>query len=318
MRKTKTNLDRDVAVFSAVLSKREFEDLSRFIHNRCGIKIPPSKKHMLEGRLRKRLRALGLDSFEQYLEYLFGPEGIRRSEFINLVDEVTTNKTDFFRENAHFEFLTGSVLPELSRRHGLGSRQKLNVWSAGCSTGEEPYTLAMVLSEYGRDLPLFKFSILATDISTKVLEKAVKGIYEEEKIRVIPMPLRKQYLLRSKDKSKNLVRIVPALRSLVTFQRLNFLDDSFRLSDAMGIIFCRNVLIYFDRHTQEQVLRKLCRCLVDGGYLFTGHSETLHNMNLPLDQVASTVYRKRTAHPVRDHEGSVSRQNARVSVRAEY
>ncbi|MFZ2448099.1 MAG: protein-glutamate O-methyltransferase [Syntrophobacteraceae bacterium] len=296
----------DVNVFSAVLSNKDFSELAGFIRAQCGIKIPPSKKQMLEGRLRKRLRALGIDSFERYLSYLFGPEGARTSEYVHLIDEVTTNKTDFFREKSHFDLLTQSVLPDLGERFDLGVRTRLNVWSAGCSTGEEPYTLAMVLSEYALAVPNFKFSVLATDISMKVLEKAVKGIYESDRAEAIPMPLRKRYLLRSKDRGGNLVRIAPELRSRVSFMRLNFLEDSFHGAQRMGVIFCRNVLIYFDRPTQEMVLRKLCGRLTDGGYLFTGHSETLHSMDLPLDQVASTVYRKR-------HERAAAGKGAGVS-----
>ena len=285
--------ETDVVVFDAALSDRDFSDLSRFIHAQCGIKVPPSKKIMLEGRLRRRLRILGFSSFERYLEYLFGPEGAKNSECIHLIDEVTTNKTDFFRESKHFDFLAQSVLPELIDRYGLGVRTKLNVWSAGCSTGEEPYTLAIVLSEFAQSVPGFDFSILATDISTKVLEKAADGIYESAQIEVIPLHLRKRYLLRSKDRSRDLVRVVPWLRTLVRFQRLNFLDNVFAISQRMGVVFCRNVLIYFDRATQEAVLRRICGYMISGGYLFTGHSETLHNMDLPLEQRNSTVYRRR-------------------------
>jgi chemotaxis protein methyltransferase CheR len=290
-----TNIaEMDAAVvFDAVLSNRDFSNLSRFILAQCGIRIPPSKKQMLEGRLRRRLRILGFSSFERYLEYLLGPEGEENAEYIHLIDEVTTNKTDFFRENKHFTFLTRSVLPELIDAHGLGVRKTLNVWSAGCSTGEEPYTLAIVLSEFAQQVPAFNFAILATDISTKVLEKAGKGIYESAQIDVIPMPLRKKYLLKSKDRSRNLVRVAPGLRARVRFQRLNLLDRAFAISQRMGVVFCRNVLIYFDRATQEAVLRKICQYLTSGGYLFTGHSETLHNMDLPLEQCNATVYRKR-------------------------
>ena len=290
-----TNMaETDAAVvFDAVLSNSDFSTLSRFILAQCGIRMPPSKKQMLEGRLRRRLRILGFSSFDGYLEYLLGPEGKEDGEYIHLIDEVTTNKTDFFRENKHFTFLTQSVLPELIEDHGLGVAKTLNVWSAGCSTGEEPYTLAIVLSEFAQRVPAFNFSILATDISTKVLEKADKGIYETSQVNVIPIQLKKKYLLKSKDRSRNLVRVVPTLRALVRFQRLNLLDKAFEISQRMGVVFCRNVLIYFDRATQEAVMRHICQYMTAGGYLFTGHSETLHNMDLPLEQCNSTVYRRR-------------------------
>ncbi len=286
--------DRDKAnIYDATLSSRDFALLSSYIHSECGIRIVPGKKTMVEGRLRKRLRALGFHSFESYLAYLFSPEGQSNEEWVHLIDEVTTNKTDFFRESKHFSILTETVLPELIRSNGAGTRTRLDVWSAGCSTGEEPYTLAMVLSEFAQVWRDLKFAILATDISTKVLEKARQGVYEHEKIEVIPMALRKRYLLRSKDKASNLVRISPDLRAKVSFHRLNLLENPLDLGTQMDIIFCRNVLIYFDRPTQEAVLGQFCRNLVRGGVLFTGHSETLHNMNLPLDQVANTVYRRR-------------------------
>lgn len=284
--------ETDTSVFKAVLSQRDFSDLGRFIHAQCGIRMPPSKKHMLEGRLRKRLRVLGFSSFGEYLEYLFSPEGVSRGECVCLIDEVTTNKTDFFRESAHFSLLSRSVLPEFVNRRGPGIRSVFNIWSAGCSTGEEPYTMAMVLSEFAESIPDFKFSILATDISTKVLKKGEKGIYEHERVEAMPLPLRKRYFMRSKDRLRNLVRVAPELRVFVKFQRLNLLDSSFDIRQRMSVIFCRNVLIYFDRPTQEAVLRRLCLHLIPGGYLFTGHSETLHNMDLPLEQVATTVYRK--------------------------
>ena len=209
-----------------------------------------------------------------------------------MIDVVTTNKTDFFREPDHFDYLSERVLPELVLSHGVGVRKKLNVWSAACSTGEEPYTLAMVLSEFAEGCPGFYFSILATDISTAVLEKARSGIYDHDRVIPIPMVLRKKYLLKSKEKVKGLVRIVPALRNSVRFERLNFLDEEYGIDEPMAIVFCRNVLIYFDRSTQEKLVNRLSQQLISGGYLFVGHSESLHGMDLPLVQTATSIYRK--------------------------
>ncbi|MDD2903062.1 MAG: protein-glutamate O-methyltransferase [Syntrophales bacterium] len=275
-----------------VMSPGDFDLLSGFISSRCGIKLPPAKKTMLEGRLRKRLRSLGLDNFAAYCDYLFSQGGLE-DEGVHMVDMVTTNKTDFFREPQHFHFLTQKALPELTQKLGWGSREKrLKVWSAGCATGEEPYTLAMFLREFGGASADFHFSILATDISTRALEKARLAIYEHEAIEPVPLPWRKKYLLRSKDKDKNLIRIAPELRSLVHFRTLNFMDDNYRIREPQEIIFCRNVLIYFNRPTQLAVLKRLCRHLRPGGYLFIGHSETLHGLDLPLGQCAPTIYRK--------------------------
>jgi chemotaxis protein methyltransferase CheR len=278
-------------ISEAIISDKDFQLLSGFIYSAVGIKMPPAKRTMLEGRLRKRLRALGMSSFRHYCDYLFKQGGIE-SERVQMIDAVTTNKTDFFREPAHFDYLCSNVLPELVNTYGLGLRSKLRVWSAGCSTGEEPYTLAMVLSEFASGCPGFRFSILATDICTQVLEKAKLGIYDHDRVHPIPMELRKKYLLKSKDKSKDLVRVAPELRSFVTFRRLNLMDDDFGMRESMTLIFCRNVIIYFDKPTQASVLRGLCRHLMPGGYLFTGHSETLQGIELPLANAATTIYRR--------------------------
>jgi chemotaxis protein methyltransferase CheR len=277
-------------LFAVSMSDVDFRRLSEFIHAHCGIKMPAGKRTMLEGRLRKRLHSLGMDCFSKYCDYLLSPGGMA-TERIHMIDVVTTNKTDFFREPAHFDYLTQMVLPELAAR-GFGNRNKLNAWSAGCSSGEEAYTLAMVLNEFAEHTPNLNFSILATDISTKVLDKARRAVYEHDRISPVPMFMRKKYLLRSKNKEYDLVRIVPELRSTIRFQRLNFMEDEFGISEKMALIFCRNVLIYFDKPTQEHVLSRLCRHLVPGGYLFTGHSETLQGMDLPLINVATTVYRR--------------------------
>ncbi len=281
----------DGGIFAVQMSDKDFKRLSQFIGSSCGIRLPPAKKTMLEGRLRKRLRALGVESFEKYCEFLFSPGG-SQSEYIHMIDAVTTNKTDFFREPDHFDYLFERVLPELVRLYGVGVRKKLNAWSAACSTGEEPYTLAMVLSEFAESCLGFNFSVLGTDISTAVLEKARSGIYEHERVIPIPLMLRKKYLLKSKQKDKGLVRIAPRLRNLVRFGRLNFLEEQYGIDEPMAIVFCRNVLIYFDRPTQEKLVKRLSQHLMPGGYLFVGHSESLHGMDLPLVQTATTIYRK--------------------------
>lgn len=275
------------------MSMNDFNRLSQFIYKECGINITPTKKIMLEGRLSKRLRRLGLGSFTAYCDYLFSNEGIN-SELIWMIDEVTTNKTDFFREPKHFEYLTEKVLPEVAREARRSGHKKVAIWSAGCSSGEEPYTLAMVVNEFIDSNPGSNLSyvIVATDISPSVLEKAQKAIYEDERVIPVPLEMKKKYLLRGKDRMKNLVRIVPSLRERVKFRRLNFMDGDFGFREAIDIIFCRNVIIYFDRQTQKVLLNKFCKCLAAGGYVFMGHSETLFGMDIPLVQVSPTIYRK--------------------------
>ncbi|MFW5791818.1 MAG: CheR family methyltransferase [Desulfohalobiaceae bacterium] len=268
------------------LPARLFREFSRIISRECGIKLPENKKIMLESRMRKRLRELSLGSFEEYRNFFHGPK--RDQELTHLIDVVTTNTTEFFRETSHFEVLSQRILPEWASRH---PRQAYRAWSAGCSSGEEPYTLAMVLHEYEAADPGFDFTILATDISTRILQRAVKGIYPGERAGKIPRNLQHKYLLRSRDKAVGLVRMAPEVRARVEFARLNLMEE-FDLAKRMDGVFCRNVLIYFDRPTQDLVLRRICRHLAPGGHLFIGHSESLSGMGLPLRPVAPTVYRK--------------------------
>jgi chemotaxis protein methyltransferase CheR len=276
------------------ISNSDFTRLRDLIYAQSGINLSADKKTMLELRIKRRVRSLDLNSFAQYCEYLFGHQG-QREEIVHLLDVVTTNKTDFFREPTHFDYLVQKSLPDLVARNGSG--RDLLVWSAGCSTGEEPYTLAVVLSEYGLTHPGFRFRILATDISTTVLEKAHLGVFNTDAVRPVPSDLRRKYFLRGRDPASNRVRVVPELRKLVEFRRLNFKDAAFGLTEKVDVIFCRNVIIYFDRPTQEQILRKLAHQLVPEGYFFVGHAEALHDMDLPLVPVAPAAYRKVDARP---------------------
>lgn len=275
----------------ATLKEREFKRFSAAIYDYAGIKMPPEKRIMLEGRLQKRLKALGVASFEEYGEYVFSQKG-RDSELVHLIDVVTTNKTEFFREPAHFEFLTKNALPAILNKRADALREPLKIWSAGCSTGEEPYTIAMVLSEFAEGRSDFRAAITASDICTQVLHTAMTAVYPEERTDAIPLHLKKKYLLRSRERVKNLVRITPKLRSLVSFRRINFMDEDFGLTEKMDIIFCRNVVIYFDKLTQQTLMQKFYKQLKPGGYLFIGHSETLNGLAVDFRAVASTVYVK--------------------------
>jgi chemotaxis protein methyltransferase CheR len=284
-----TKVDNSIKV--ATMSNGDFNRLSEFIHDSCGIKITPAKKVMLESRLAKRLKNLGMGSFRDYFEYLFSPNGMQ-NELVHMIDVVTTNKTDFFREPAHFSYLVEKAVPGLINLHDAGTGRVLSLWSAGCSTGEEPYTIAMVLNELKEKYREFRYMVLATDISTKVLDIAKLGIYSEDAVGPVPDPLKKKYLMRGKDSLQGMIRIVPELRERVKFRRLNFMEGDFGMREPMDIIFCRNVIIYFDRITQEKLLKRFCGHLLPGGYVFMGHSETLQRMDLPLVPVAPTVYRK--------------------------
>ena len=285
---------------SPVMSNREFKRFSEFIYARCGIKMPPVKKTMLTARLLKRLRELGLASYSKYYDYVSSSKG-RSKELVKMIDVVTTNKTEFFREVEHFDFLAKSALPALTRSRRERSRRKLNIWSAGCSSGEEPYTLAMVLAEFfsttqplnhSTTRPLDQYAILATDISTQILARAKKAIYLKETVEPVPIMLRQKYLMRGKDSQDGLCRVVPELRHCISFRHLNFMDKDFGIRMRMDIIFCRNVVIYFDRQTQRKLFEKFYNQLVPGGYLFIGHSESLHGISEKFQNVGTTVYRK--------------------------
>ena len=271
------------------LSTRDYTRLCNLIYAEAGIHLGAGKKTMLEVRIKRRFRVLSLDSYGQYCDYLFGHQGMKE-EIVNLIDVVTTNKTDFFREAEHFNLLVERALPDLTSRSGSG--RPLMVWSAGCSTGEEPYTLAMVLSEYAETHPGFRFRILATDISTAVLAKAEMGVYPSEVVVPVPALFKRKYFMRSRDPGSNRVRVAPELRRLIEFRRLNFMDSDYGIHEKADAIFCRNVIIYFDRSTQEKVLKRLSHQLVPRGYMFVGHAETLHDMDLPLAPVAPALYRR--------------------------
>ena len=274
------------------LNESDFNRLSRFIESEDGIKMPSVKKTMLESRLLKRLRKLQIPDYKQYCDYLFSPEG-RKEEIPNFINKVTTNKTDFFREPDHFTYLSQFILPKLLSRPGSSNRH-LKIWSAGCSSGEEAYTLAMVISEYMEKNPnsAANFSILATDISEDVLSMGRKAVYDSSRIEPIPISLRKKYLLKSRDRSSSIVKMAPEIRKRVTFRKLNLMDRDFRMKDDIHIAFCRNVIIYFNKETQESILNKIIKNLVPQGYLFQGHSESVQGMSLPLKPIHPTIFKK--------------------------
>ena len=268
------------------LSPHKFARLATLIYDQTGIKMPRTKATMLEGRLQRRLRDTGMATFDQYCDHLFDGRAAP-GELVHLINAVTTNKTDFFREPGHFDYLAQTVLPTIA---ATGQR-RIRAWSAACSTGAEPYTMAMILDQFaqggGPD-----YGILATDIDTTVLETARRGIYPAELVQPVPAALRQRYVATPVDRTSRDVRSVPSLRSAIGFARLNLMDASYPVGEPMDIIFCRNVLIYFDKDTQEKVVRRLCDCLRPGGYLFLGHSESIAGMDLPVSTVSYTVFMK--------------------------
>lgn len=271
------------------LTDTDFQRLSQFIEGHLGIKMPPSKRIMLESRLQKRLRVLKYAHFSQYIDFVFSDEGLR-SELYHMIDAVTTNKTDFFREADHFNFLMNQWLPQHISQWDVSRPCK--IWSAGCASGEEVYTLMIVMEEFKRVHPSFCYSIIGTDISVKVLQEALNGVYDEEKIASLPLEYKKRYFLKSKDPSLHEVRIKSEYRNKVRFERLNLMDSEYPFKQDFDIIFCRNVIIYFDRKTQEHLVNHLAHHLKHEGLLFLGHSESMTGMDLPFTIVAPTTYCK--------------------------
>ncbi|WP_298675687.1 CheR family methyltransferase [uncultured Sphingomonas sp.] len=269
------------------LGERNFRRLAAFIHDQAGIKMPANKKAMLESRLRRRLDATGARTLDEYCDFLFAGTNADR-ERPHLINAVTTNKTDFFREPVHFTYLRETLLPALAAR---GS-QPVRAWSAACSTGPEAYTIAMVLDDFAAGGAGPAFGILATDIDTEVLAIARAGIYPAQLLDPVPPLLRHKYVMSPRNPARREVRIAPALRSAIGFARLNLMDDHYPIGAPMDLIFCRNVLIYFDKPTQFRVVSRLTDCLAPGGHLFLGHSESITGLDLPLEQVANTVFRR--------------------------
>lgn len=272
------------------LSERSFEKVTRFIYETCGIQITPLKRTMVEGRIRKRMRALGIEDLDDYCDYIFSQSDDDAAEEItHFIDSITTNKTDFFREKRHFEYLKESILPEFSE----SGRPKLWCWSAASSMGAEAYTMAMVIEEYCRVHRKIDYTILASDLSTAMLSMAVNGRYPAMMLDPVSEDMRKRYIMVARHPEQDEFRIKPNLRSKINFFQLNLMNDRYPLTQKMDVIFCRNVLIYFDKQTQKRVLLRLCENLRSGGYLILGHSETANGIDLPLDSIGSAIFRRR-------------------------
>ncbi|NBC35408.1 chemotaxis protein CheR [Novosphingobium sp. FSY-8] len=269
------------------LSPANFERLSDFIRSQAGILMPHSKQTLLEGRLRRRIRETGHETLDDYTDWAFG-EGRANGEMTHLINAVTTNKTDFFREPAHFDFIREVVLPDFLAR----GQQAVRVWSAACSTGAEPYTLAMVLDQFAETHGGPNFGLLATDIDTDVLETARRGVYPWQMLQDVPVALRQRYVLKASAPKRQEGRVIADLRAAVGFARLNLCDAAYPVGDPMDIIMCRNVLIYFDKATQRKVVSQLAQCLRPGGYLFLGHAESAAGEGVGLTALGNTVYQR--------------------------
>ena len=269
------------------LSTKLFEAVAQLVQAHTGIKLPATKRTMLEGRLRRRVRAAGCRSLDEYAAQVVQTQ--EGPEFDRLINAITTNKTEFFREPAHYEWLQNRIIPELVKTRKR-SPAMIKLWSAACSTGAEAFSAAMVLQDLMIQRRDFQYAILGTDISTEVLAEAEAAIYPSAMMDQVWSDKRARYVMPAKDPRRDISRIAPELRQRVTFRQLNLTDSSYSVDGDVDVIFCRNVLIYFQREMQEAVVRKLASHLRPGGFLLLGHSESMAANGAPwLRQIGPTV-----------------------------
>lgn len=272
----------------AAIGDRQFRRVAAYIQAETGIKMPSTKAQMIEGRLVKRVREGGFESMDAYCEHILS--GYASDEAVDdFINAITTNKTDFFREPGHFDYLVQTILPELRAQRC----RRIRCWSAAASSGMEAYTLAMMLDDFVHEQRDMDYFILATDIDTSVLAEARRGIYPQVALAPVPAAMRARYVVNARDPQRKEGRIIPELRRKVGFARLNLMDNHYPVGEPMDVIFCRNVLIYFERDVQAKVIARLCDNLRPGGHLILGHSESIHGLDLPLITVANTVFRKK-------------------------
>lgn len=261
-----------------------FDRFRALVYTKAGIALGSTKKSLLVSRLAKRAKERGCHSFQEYYDAVTNTAG--EEEFLKMLDCITTNKTDFFREPVHFRFLRDVVLPSVR------TERRLSVWSAACSSGEEPYSIAMTITDTIDQADRWDWRILASDISTRVLAQAKTGRYETERIERLPPDTLHRHFLKGTGSAHKTVKVKRTLSDHIAFRRINLMDDVYPIKTQLDVIFCRNVMIYFDRTTQESLLRKFFRYLKVGGYLFVGHSESLQWVPNPFTYVAPTIYQK--------------------------
>jgi len=272
----------DAGLTPVRLEKAQFERISQLVHRLTGINLHPGKQELVNARLTKRLRALGLKSLDAYMEYLKrdDPEG----ELVAMIEAMTTNKTSFFREPQHFDYMGRQIVPGLRNR-------KIRIWSAGCSSGEEPYSIAILLDETIQDFALWDISLLATDLSSRMIAYARKGIYDKNCLRDVPPLLISKYFTCIERSPVCRYQVIEPLRRHVHFARLNLMEE-WPMGGSFDVIFCRNVMIYFDKPTQEQLVNRFWKLLKPGGHLFVGHSESLAGSQHKLRYVQPAIYMK--------------------------
>jgi chemotaxis protein methyltransferase CheR len=270
-------------LLSVNLSNSQFLKICELAYSLAGIKLCDGKQELVKSRLMKRLRVLGMNNFDDYIHLL--ERDTSRKELGFMVDELTTNKTSFFREISHFDYLRQAIIPVLKTR-------RMRIWSAGCSSGEEPYSLAMILREDIQDIDRRDISLLATDICKKVLAKAREGLYDESVLRDIPKNLMLRYFTPEMSGGHRMYRINTSVKKLIRIAQLNLMADEWPMKGPFDAIFCRNVMIYFDKPTQGKLVQRFYELLAEGGHLFIGHSENLTGISHQYKFIQPAVYMK--------------------------
>jgi len=270
------------------LTDSDYSFVSTLLYSRFGIQLGGHKRVLVAGRLTKRVRQLGLSSFPQYFDYLRADSsGNELSEFIN---RLTTNHSFFYREKDHYEFLQAKVLPLVRRELERDPRHQVRMWSAGCAAGEEVYTLALVLRNFfGPLVDTGDFGLLATDISLAALKLAQEGRYASQKLSELPPGLRAGNF---RECGSDLFELAPEIKRMVLLKRLNLMAESYPLKNAFDVIFCRNVMIYFDQASRSRLVRSFYRYVKPGGYFFIGHSESIPRLDCPFEYVSPAIYRR--------------------------
>ncbi len=268
-------------------SEKDFEQLRELVYRHTGIRMADNRRDLIYGRLSRRLRALGLTSFSDYCRYI--EEGDDPEELEAFRNAVTTNLTAFFRESHHFDYLANELLPQLSRQKRV--ERRLRIWSAGCSSGEEPYTIAMVLHEALPDVHGWDARILATDLDSAILQKAREGVYDIQAIQRALGPRLKRWFLRGTGPFKGKARVKKELRELIDFQKMNLMEP-WPWKEPFDAIFCRNVLIYFDKPTQQKLFDRFASFLPLQGHLFIGHSESPMDLTDRFELIGQSIYRR--------------------------
>ena len=274
------NLSTDY--YSLKLTSEQFDKISRLVYQISGIDLHEGKEELVKARLIKRLRHLKFHDFNQYLKHIANDKS--GTEIGAMVDILTTNKTNFFRESEHLDFLKHEIIPGWVKG-------PVRIWSAGCSSGEEPYTIAIVLLESIPDTATLDIKILATDISDRMMEKARQGLYDEESLAIMSRHLKHKYFQKTDTGSGYKYKVIPKIQSMVSFAKLNLMEH-WPMKGPFDVIFCRNVMIYFESDVQQRVVAMLERHLAPGGYLFVSHSESLNSVQHGLKWIAPAAYRK--------------------------